>query len=68
MDLGAVDTASVSSRILFSGSAKEIFPGSSYKVGLSREIIPEEKELKGETKREIEDRKSFIIKSKASSK
>jgi hypothetical protein len=68
VDLGAVDAASVSSRTLLSGSAKETFPGSPHKVGLSREIVPEERGPKGETKRETEDRKSFTTKSGASSK
>jgi len=68
VDLGAVDAASVSSRTLLSGLAKETFPGSPHKVGLSREIVPEERGPKGETKREIEDRKSFTTKSGASSK
>ena len=40
VDLSAVDAASVSSRTLLSGSAKETFPGSPHKVGLSREIVP----------------------------
>ena len=58
----------ISSRILLSGSAKDIFLGSPHKVGLNREIIPEERGPKGETKSEIEDRKSFTIKSRASNK
>jgi hypothetical protein len=59
VDLGAVNAASVFSRTPLSGSAKETFPASPHKVGLSREIVPEERGPKGETKREIEDCKSF---------
>jgi hypothetical protein len=66
--LGAVDAASVSSGTPLSGSTKETCPGFPHKVEQSREIVPEERGPKGETKREIEDRKSFTKKSGASSR
>jgi hypothetical protein len=68
MDLAAVDAAPVLSLTPPSGSIKKTFPASPHKVGLSREIVPEERGPKDETKREIEDQKSFTKKSGANSK
>jgi hypothetical protein len=50
LDLGAADTASVSSRTPLSGSTKETRPGPSHTIGRSREIVPEKREPKSETK------------------
>jgi hypothetical protein len=58
MDLAAVDAAPVLSLTPPSGSIKKTFPASPHKVGLSREIVPEERGPKDETKR---DRRSKIV-------